>query len=424
MDMVSTAVSCCPDDPGIADAPGRVLPEARHGKTRYSLSVTTTRGMNPDDVGLDDDDRALRDLVRSFVARSVRPVVTEHEEAARDPGALYRTLGELGLTGIPFDEAFGGSGRPYRSYLLVVEELARAWVALAVGLGVHTLVCDALQRFADPALQAELLPALVAGKRFGAYALTESSSGSDAGSLRTRADADGDRYTLSGRKQFCTRGGEADHLLVMARTGADGPRGISAFLVDQGTPGLVPTRVESKMGWRSSPTWELVLEGCAVPVDRRLGTEGEGFPIAMAALDAGRLGIAAVSIGLAQAALDAAVAYARERDQFGQPIAGFQGIQFMLADMATNIEAGRALYRRAAELKDAGAPFSAQASMAKLFCSDTAMAVTTNAVQIFGGYGYVEEYPVERYMREAKALQIVEGTNQVQRMIIGRRLSS
>jgi alkylation response protein AidB-like acyl-CoA dehydrogenase len=376
-----------------------------------------------EDVGLDEDDLALRDLARSF-ARRHAGAVTGHEERAEDPGPLYRALGELGLAGIPFDPAYGGGGRPYRSYLVVVEELARVWVALAVGLGVHTLVCDAIQRFGSPELKAELLPALLAGERFGAYALTEASSGSDAASLRTRARATEDGYRLTGRKQFCTRGGEADHLLVMARTGGPGPRGISAFIVDQGTPGFVRSRVESKMGWRSSPTWELLFEDCAVPAGRRLAREGEGFTIAMAALDAGRLGIAAVSIGLAQAALDAAAAYARQREQFGRPVGDFEGLQFLLADMATGVEAGRALYRRAAELKDAGAQYSTQASMAKLFCSDAAMGATTDAVQVLGGYGYVEDYPVERYMREAKALQIVEGTNQIQRMIVGRSLAS
>jgi alkylation response protein AidB-like acyl-CoA dehydrogenase len=364
------------------------------------------------------------ELVRSFAEREARPLSVEFEARAEDPAALYRKLGTLGLTGIPFAEKYGGSARPYRSYLILVEELARAWAALAVGLGVHTLVCDAVQRFGDEALRTELLPAMLAGERFGAYALTESSSGSDAASLRTRAVRSGAGYVLTGRKQFCTRGAEADHVLVMARTGGEGPRGVTAFVVDRGSPGFRPSRTEAKMGWRSSPTWELVFEDCEVPEARRLGAEGEGFRVAMAALDAGRLGIAACAIGLAQAALDAAVRFARERDQFGQRVVDFQGIQFMLADMATGIEAGRALYRRAAELKDAGARYSTEASMAKLFCSDVAMRVTTDAVQVHGGYGYVEDYPVERYMREAKALQIVEGTNQIQRMLIGRALGA
>ncbi|HEU5002144.1 MAG TPA: acyl-CoA dehydrogenase family protein [Actinomycetota bacterium] len=378
--------------------------------------------LRPDNVGLDEDDRALRDLVRTFAEREVRPVVEAHEAAAKDPAAVYAGLAALGVAGIPFPEEFGGAGRPYRSYLLVIEELAHVWVAAAVGLGVHTLVCDAVQRFAGPELKEELLPALLAGERLGAYALTESSSGSDAASLQTRAVPDGGGYRLTGRKQFCTRGAEADVLLVMARTGAEGAKGISAFLVDQGAPGFRPAKVEQKMGLRASPTWELLFEDCPVPAGRRLGAEGTGFSVALTALDSGRLGIAAVAIGLAQAALDAAVAYAQGREQFGGPIAGLQGIEFLLADMATGIAAGRALYRRAADLKDAGAPFSTEASMAKLFCSDVAMRVTIDAVQVHGGYGYIEDYPVERYLREAKALQIVEGTNQIQRLVIGRRL--
>lgn len=380
--------------------------------------------LRPDDVGLDDDDRALRDLVRTFAQREVRPLVEAHEAASQDPAGVYAGLAALGVTGIPFAEEHGGAGRPYRSYLLVIEELARVWVAAAVGLGVHTLVCDAVQRFGGHELTGELLPGLLAGERFGAYALTESSSGSDAASLQTRAVPSAGGYRLTGRKHFCTRGGEADVLLVMARTGAAGPKGISAFLVDRGTPGFHPSRVERKMGLRASPTWELLFEECEVPERRRLGAEGTGFTVALTALDSGRLGIAAVAVGLAQAALDAAVTYAQGREQFGRPIADLQGIEFLLADMATGIAAGRALYRHAAALKDAGAPFSTEACMAKLFCTDVAMRVTTDAVQIHGGYGYVEDYPVERYLREAKALQIVEGTNQIQRLVIGRRVVS
>ncbi|HLI56564.1 MAG TPA: acyl-CoA dehydrogenase family protein, partial [Actinomycetota bacterium] len=234
----------------------------------------------PEDVGLDEDDLALRSIARQFARREAAPAVEGYEERAEDPGPLYRKLGELGLTGIPFDEAYGGSGRPYRSYLLVVEELARVWAGLAVGLGVHTLACDAVQRFGSPELKGELLPAMLAGERFGAYALTEASSGSDAAALRTRAEPVDGGYRLSGRKQFCTRGGEADVLLVMARTGGPGPKGISAFLIDRDAPGFVPNRVESKMGWRSSPTWELLLDDCTLPAHRRLAAEGQGFAIA------------------------------------------------------------------------------------------------------------------------------------------------
>lgn len=376
--------------------------------------------MDPEDVGLDPTERELRALVRDFMEREAREQVSSFEERAADPVEVYQRLASLGLTGIPFEDAFGGGGQRYRTYLLVVEELARAWVALAIGLGVHTLACDAISRFGNDALKAELLPNMIAGTRFGAYALSEPSSGSDAASLTTRATKSTGVYRLSGQKQFCTRGGEADHVLVMARTGEQGPRGISAFIVDKGDPGFVPVKVENKMGWRSSPTWELRFDECEVTESRRVGEEGEGLKVALSSLDSGRLGIAAVSIGLAQGAFEAAVEFASEREQFDKRILDFQGVQFMLADMATEIEAGRALYRRAAELKDEGAPYSREAAMAKLFCSDTAMRVTTDAVQIHGGYGYIEEFSVERYMREAKALQIVEGTNQIQRLVIGR----
>lgn len=379
-------------------------------------------GMGPTYADLDSTEIALREMVRDFSEDKARPASLDFEEKGEDPAAFYAELGTLGLSGLPFDPEFGGGGAPYRTYLMVIEELARAWVALAIGLGVHTLACDGIQRFGSRAMKDELLPAMLAGERFGAYALSEASSGSDAASLRTKAVAHGDRYFLNGQKQFCTRGGEADHVLVMARTGGEGPGGISAFIVDKGAKGFRGTKAENKMGWRSSPTWELLLQDCEVPVTRLVGTEGAGFKIALAALDAGRLGIAACSTGLAQAALEASVKFAKEREQFGSRIADFQGIEFMLSDMATQIEAGRALYRHAASLKDAGLDYSKEASMAKLFCSDTAMRVTTDAVQVHGGYGYVEEYPVERYMREAKALQIVEGTNQVQRMVIARHL--
>jgi alkylation response protein AidB-like acyl-CoA dehydrogenase len=341
-------------------------------------------------------------------------LAAEYEERGEDPLPVYRELGAKGLAGLPFDPAYGGSGRPYREYLDVIEELARSWVALAVGLGVHTLVCDAVQRFATAETKRELLPAMLAGERFGAYALTESSSGSDAASLRTRAKRTDGGYVITGRKQFCTRGGEADHLLVMARTGGEGPKGITAFVLDRQTPGFRPARTERKMAWRSSPTWELVFEDCQVPEHRRLGAEGEGFTIAMAALDGGRLGIAACAVGLAQAACDAAVDHVQavQADEAGQ------GTEFMLADMAIGIEAGRALYQHAASLKDRGAEYSRQASMAKLFCTDMAMRVTTDAFQI------AQDDLTARFFRESKVLQIVEGTNQIQRVIIGRMLGS
>ncbi|MEO7804193.1 MAG: acyl-CoA dehydrogenase family protein [Actinomycetota bacterium] len=374
-------------------------------------------------IDLSQEEIALREMVRDFVRDKARPASNEYEAAAKDPTEMYALLGSLGLSGLPFEAEFGGGGQPYRTYLLVFEELARAWVGLAIGLGVHTLCIDGISKFGDPAMKQRLLPLMLAGGRYGAYALSEPSSGSDASALATRAERSNGGYVLNGQKQFCTRGGEADHVLVMARTGGEGPGGISAFIVDKATPGFNPTRTENKMGWRSSPTWELVFDDCKVSEECLVGTEGIGFKIALSALDAGRLSISACAVGLAQAAMDASIKFASEREQFNSRIIDFQGIGFMLADMGTSIEAGRALYRHAAALKDKGMPYSKEASMAKLFCTDMAMRVTIDAVQIHGGYGYVEEYPVERYMREAKALQIVEGTNQIQRMIIARHLS-
>jgi alkylation response protein AidB-like acyl-CoA dehydrogenase len=281
-----------------------------------------------------------------------------------------------------------------------------------------------VHNFGSEELKSTYLPRLFSAEWLGAYALSEASSGSDAASLKTRAErTGGGSFRLSGSKRFITHAGEAEFYLVMARTGGEGPKGISAFAVERGWEGFDFGRLEDKMGWHASPMRELLFEGCEVPASNLIGEEGQGFTVALAALDGGRMGIAACSTGLAQGALDAAIGFARERHQFGRPVLEFQGIQFMLADMATQIEAARRLYREAARLRDSDADPSTAASMAKLFGSDTAMRVTTDAVQIHGGYGYMQEYPVERYMREAKALQIVEGTNQVQRMVIGRHLS-
>ena len=370
------------------------------------------------------DERALAGLVREFAAAEASPRASGYEERSEDPAPLYAQLAELGVTGIPFPEEFGGGGQPYATYLLVVEELAYAYLALAIGLSVHTLCAFAIDRFGTDAQKKELLEKLTTGEWFGAYSLSEPSSGSDAASLISKAERAGDGYRITGSKVFCTRGLEADLVLLMARTSADGARGVSTFLVEKGTPGFTGAKKEDKMGWRSSPTWMLALEGAEIPETHRLGEEGQGFRIALASLDSGRLGIAACGVGLAQAAFDAAVAFTADREQFGKPVSSNQGVQFMLADMATQIEAGRRLYRHAARLRDAGEDYSVQAAQAKLFCTDVAMRVTTDAVQLHGGYGYISEYPVERYMREAKALQIVEGTNQIQRLVIGRRLTS
>lgn len=372
---------------------------------------------------LDDEQRSLIQMVREFADEVAAPASAGYEERSEDPAALYKQLAELDLTGIAYPEEYNGLGQPYLTHLLVIEELARAYVGLAIGLSVHSLCAFAVNSFGSEELKKDVLARLCAGEWFGAYSLSEPSSGSDAAALGTKAQRSDDGYRLSGSKVFCTRGNEADAVLVMARTGDQGAKGISAFIVEKGTEGFGGSKKEDKMGWRSSPTWMLQLDDALVPGSRRVGAEGEGFRIALASLDSGRLGIAACSIGVAQAALDEALRFTSEREQFGKPVNQNQGLQFMLADMATAIEAGRQLYRHAARLRDAGENYSVVAAQAKLFCSDAAMKVTTDAVQLHGGYGYITEYPVERYMREAKALQIVEGTNQIQRLVVGRNLT-
>jgi alkylation response protein AidB-like acyl-CoA dehydrogenase len=373
---------------------------------------------------LDEDQRALVGLTREFADEVAAPAAPEYEARSEDPAPLYKQLAELGLTGIPYPEEYGGGGQPYSTYLLVVEELARAYLGFAIGLSVHTLCAFAINEFGSPELKEDVLARLCSGDWFGAYSLSEPHSGSDAVALSTKAVKSDGVYRLNGSKVFCTRGDEADAVLVMARTGAEGAKGISAFIVEKGTSGFGGSKKEDKMGWRSSPTWMLQLDDAEVPAERLVGSEGQGFRIALASLDSGRLGIAACSIGLAQRALDEALTFTREREQFGRPVNENQGLQFMLADMSTQIEAGRSLYRYAARLRDAGEDYSLAAAQAKLFCSDVAMRVTIDAVQLHGGYGYITEYPVERLMREAKGLQIVEGTNQIQRHVIGRRLTA
>jgi alkylation response protein AidB-like acyl-CoA dehydrogenase len=375
------------------------------------------------DFGLSEDQREILGAVREFVAERAAPAADDFEEKHEFPRDLFRTLGEMGLAGIPYDEAYGGGGQPFLTYLAVLEEIATGFLSLAIGVSVHHLSASGVHGFGSDQLKQRYLPRLLSGEWLGAYALSEASSGSDAASLKTRAVRTNDSYRLTGTKRFISHAGEAEFYLVMARTGGEGPKGISAFAVERGWDGFEFGKPEEKMGWWASPMRELIFEGCEVRAENMIGEEGQGFTIALAALDSGRLGIAASSVGLAQAAFDAAVAFARDRKQFGRSVIEFQGLQFMLADMATQIEAARRLYREAARSRDAGESYSVDASMAKLFASDTAMRVTTDAVQVHGGYGYMREYPVERYMREAKALQIVEGTNQVQRMVIGRHLA-
>ncbi|MFD5845270.1 acyl-CoA dehydrogenase family protein [Streptomyces chartreusis] len=370
-----------------------------------------------------DEARDLISLVRDIAQREIAPKAAEEEDAGRFPREVFTLLSESGLLGLPYDSEYGGGEQPYEVYLQVLEELAAVRLTVGLGVSVHTLASYALASYGSKQQQVEHLPAMLGGGLLGAYCLSEPASGSDAASLRTKAVRDGEDWVITGTKAWITHGGIADFYTVMARTGEDGPRGISAFLVPADAAGLSAAAPEKKMGMKGSPTAQVHFDGVRVGDERRIGEEGQGFAIALSALDSGRLGIAACAIGVAQAALDEAVTYATERRQFGKPIADFQGLRFMLADMATQIEAGRALYLAAARLRDAGRPFAKQAAMAKLHCTDAAMKVTTDAVQILGGYGYTADFPAERYMREAKVLQIVEGTNQIQRMVIARHLA-
>ncbi|MFJ6835347.1 acyl-CoA dehydrogenase family protein [Streptomyces sp. NPDC091209] len=369
-----------------------------------------------------DEARDLIALVRDIARREIAPTAAEEEDAGHFPREVFRLLSESGLLGLPYDSGLGGGGQPYEVYLQVLEELAMVRLTVGLGVSVHTLACHALANYGTEEQRAGRLPAMLGGGLLGAYCLSEPASGSDAASLRTKAVRQGDDWVITGTKAWTTHGGVADFYTVFARTGGEGSRGITAFLVPGDAEGLSASPPERKMGMKGSPTAQVHFDGVRVADGRRLGDEGQGFAIALSALDSGRLGIAACATGVAQAALDEAVGYATGRRQFGRRIADFQGLRFMLADMATRIEAGRALCLAAARLRDVGRPFSRQAAMAKLLCTDGAMKVTTDAVQVLGGYGYTADFPAERYLREAKVLQIVEGTNQIQRMVIARHL--
>lgn len=367
----------------------------------------------------------LIELVREIAERQLAPIAAEYEAAARFPRETLRTLGKVGVLGLVYPEQYGGGGQPYEVYLQVLEEIAAAWMSVAVGVSVHSLSCFPLARYGSAEQKDRWLPGMLAGDLLGAYSLSEPQSGSDAAALATRAERDGSGgFRLSGTKAWVTHGGEADFYSVFARTSADQRRGISCFLMPSDAPGLRAGPSEVKMGMTASTTAQLHLDAVPLAGDRMIGAEGQGFPIAMSALDAGRLGIAACATGLAQAALDAAVGYALQREQFGRPIAQFQGLAFVLADMAAAVASARATYLDAARRLDRGMPMTTEAAIAKLTCTDAAMRVTTDAVQVFGGYGYTRDFPVERYMREAKVTQIFEGTNQVQRIVISRSLAA
>ncbi|MBC7691643.1 MAG: acyl-CoA dehydrogenase family protein [Methylotenera sp.] len=365
----------------------------------------------------------LRMLARKYVQKELLPLVEGDEKSETFRPEVIRKLGELGLTGIPVPEAYDGAGLGYLDYIAAIEEIAAVSTGYAISVAVTGLPQVILSTFGTEAQKMKYIPSLARGEAIGAFSLSEAGSGSDAGALTTTARKEGAFYILNGTKLWTTQGDVAQTLIIMARTGGPGPKGVSSFIVEKGTPGLGYGKREKKMGMHTSHTMELVLENLKIPAENLIGQEGDGFKIAMTALDSGRITIAACAIGIAKAALDVACSHSREREQFGKPIAEFQGISFMLADMATQIDAAQLLVQRAAWLKDEGKPFSTEAAMAKLFATDTAMKVTTDAVQVLGGAGYTQEFPVERYMREAKVLQIVEGTNQIQRMVIGRSVS-
>ncbi|GAB3107748.1 acyl-CoA dehydrogenase family protein [Janibacter alkaliphilus] len=372
----------------------------------------------PTEIGDD-----LIELTRTICDRSLRPAVDETEAAAAAgehfPREVFAELGAAGLLSLPFPEEHGGGDQPYEVYLQVVEEIASAWMSVAVGVSVHSLTCYAVHTFGTPEQQAALLPGMLSGEQLGAYALSEPLAGSDIGAMTTRATADGDDWRIRGRKAWISHAGHANFYTTFAKTGDDRA---SCFVVPADAPGLSFAAPEKKMGLHGDTVREVIYDDVPVSGDRLVGQEGRGIGMALAGLDAGRLGIAAAATGLAQAALDVSARYAAEREQFGRPIAQHQGLAFMLADMEAAVTSARATYLHAARLRDAGRAFSTQAAVAKLIATDAAMRVTTDAIQVLGGAGYTADFPVERYFREAKVTQIFEGTNQIQRLVISRNL--
>ncbi len=376
---------------------------------------------------LNEEQNLIREMVRNFAETEIAPSARERDEEERfDRVLMFDKLAELGLTGIVFPEKYGGGDADYISYAIAVEELSRVCASTGVTLSAHlSLGANPIYLFGTEDQKEQFLVPLARGKKLGAFGLTEPSAGSDAGGTKTTAIRDGDEWILNGTKIFITNAGEAETYVVLARTDKDAQKhhGISAFILEKGTPGFSFGKKEQKLGIRSSPTVELVFENCRIPVTNILGEEGSGFKIAMKTLDGGRIGIAAQALGIAQGALDEAVAYAKERKQFNTPIANFQGVQFQLADMATQVEASRLMVYMAAYRASAGLSYSQSSAMAKLMASETAMKVTTQAVQILGGYGYTREFPVERMMRDAKITEIYEGTSEIQRLVIGSALT-
>jgi alkylation response protein AidB-like acyl-CoA dehydrogenase len=364
----------------------------------------------------------LKSQLEKFCLSKIEPFMEHDDEKEEFRMSIFTDLGDLGFCGMTIPENYGGAGLSYQDCAVALEEIAKYSVPYAVTVSVSTMVQSIINDFGNEKQKSTFLPALTNGSEIGAFCLSESSAGSDAGALKTTAKKVDGGYVLNGTKLWITSGGIAKTYIVMARTGGEGSKGVTSFIVRDGTPGLSFGKKEKKMGWRTSPTREVIFENCFVPEENRLLNEGEGFKVAMAALDKGRITIGAVAVGLAQRALDESVKYSLTRQQFNQPIFEFQGLQFMMADMACDIECSRLLVQEAARLYDSGKPNQKIASFAKLKSTDTAMKVTTDAVQILGGVGYTREYPLERFMRDAKVLQIVEGTNQVQRVVIARQL--
>ena len=360
-------------------------------------------------------------LVREIATAELAPRAAAAEAAGEFPREQLRMLGEIGMLGLPYSEEYGGSGQPYEVYLQALEEIASAWMTVGLAVSVHVMSSYPLSAYGTPAQRATFLPELVGGRRLGAYALSEAQAGSDIAGMTSRAKRAAEGYDLSGAKAWITHGGVADFYTTFVRTG-EGTGGISCFHLPAPAPGLSFGAPEHKMGLTASPTTALYLDAVHVADDQLIGAEGQGMKIALSALDSGRLGVAACATGLAQAALDLAVGYARQRNQFGRPIAEFQGLQFLLAEMAAGVDTARACYLHGARKRDAGRSFTREAAVAKMVATDTAMKVTADAVQVLGGYGYTRDFPAERYMREAKVTQIFEGTNQIQRLVIGRQL--
>lgn len=374
---------------------------------------------------LSEEHEMIRKMVRDFAKKEVEPTAAERDEQERFDMDIFRKMADLGLLGIPWPEEYGGIGSDYLSYVIAVEELSRVCASTGVTLSAHTSLAGwPLYKFGTEEQKQKYLKPMALGEKIGAYGLTEPGSGSDAGGMRTNARLEGDHYVLNGAKIFITNGGIADIYIVFAVTDPTSKnKGTTAFIIEKDFEGFSVGKKERKLGIRSSPTTEIIFEECKVPKENVLGKIGEGFKIAMMTLDGGRNGIAAQAVGISQGALDAAVTYAKQREQFGKPIAAQQGISFKLADMATNIEAARLLTYQAAWLESVGLPYGKESAMSKLFAGDTAMKVTTEAVQVFGGYGYTKDYPVERYMRDAKITQIYEGTQEIQRLVISRMLT-